>query len=60
MLFRRSDRCRGVSIIYLTVGTLAFIGALGVTAKGKHCINSIKRKMRELIQPACGCDRDGE
>ena len=56
MLFRKNEKRHGASIIYLTIGTLAFIGALGVTAKGKKCFMTVKRKMKELFHPASGCD----
>ena len=57
MLFHRSERRRsGASLIYLAVGTLAFIGALGVTAKGKKCFMTVKRKMQELMHPVCRCE----
>ena len=56
MIFRKSERRNGLSGLYLVVGTLALIGALGITSKGKKCICTVKRKMREWMTPQEDCD----
>ena len=55
MLFRKNERRHSVaSVVYLTVGTLALIGAVGITAKGKKCFAEVKKKMKNLLTPSCG------
>ena len=50
MLFRRNERKHhGASLVYLAVGTLALVGAVGITAKGKKCITEVKRRMKNLF-----------
>ena len=54
MIFKRNEHKHRLSGLYLVVGTLALIGAVGITAKGKKCLCSVKQKMRDWILPTEG------
>lgn len=60
MLFHRNERKRSNLALYLTVGALAAIGAIGLTRKGKRCICQIGDKIRNKLSMCgiCSCSQD--
>jgi hypothetical protein len=56
MIFRKSERKKLPTLLWLTVGGLAVVGFMSIKKRGKEMASNTAHKMKNMLHKKCECD----